>query len=215
MQKENPHLNTWVFPVEIALPYHIPSATFDQARSRKVYGQCSQDHTPRDHALAIAKLAAETASWDIFLRAHLDILNDRFARNSDASYGRDTRGTYIRELEQLGFDVSLLLMGITLRVDNPAKNHYYGSTDRIGRALSESREWDAVSEKIRLAVADTELDDFNRLLFWYLYQNMAHWRARVAFTGEKPEDVYEEVERQLTGVRQTLPTYIAKKLESK
>jgi len=43
------------------------------------------DESPRTHARAIALLAAETNNWDILLRAHIDIMNDRFERRSDGS----------------------------------------------------------------------------------------------------------------------------------
>jgi hypothetical protein len=55
-------------------------------RNRVVVGFCSQDASPRYHAQKIAVLAAETTNWEIFLRAHLNIMNDRFPRNSDGSY---------------------------------------------------------------------------------------------------------------------------------
>lgn len=55
-------------------------------RHRRVMGMCSMDESPRVHARNIAMLAAETHSWDIFLRAHLDIMNDRFERATDGSY---------------------------------------------------------------------------------------------------------------------------------
>jgi hypothetical protein len=182
-------------------------------RLRRVYGSCSQDPAPRDHALAIAQLAAETAAWEIFLRAHLNILNDFFSRNSDASYAQGKRGTYIQELEELGLNVPTLLLGITLRSDNTASRHYYGQTNRIGRALAESRSRDSISEQINKAIADPNLDDFNRLLFWYLYQNMAHWQAPTGKTPEEKKAQFEQTERAISVVRQTLPAYLAKKLE--
>lgn len=58
----------------------------DEMRSIKVIGGCSQDSSPRDHAVNIALLSAETNNWSVFLKAHLDIMNDRFERVSDGSY---------------------------------------------------------------------------------------------------------------------------------
>jgi len=55
-------------------------------RGRIVVGTCSMDSSPRYHAKDIAVLSAETSNWEIFLRAHLDIMNDFFARGSDGSY---------------------------------------------------------------------------------------------------------------------------------
>lgn len=193
--------------------YISPEMELKMKRLRRVSGSCSQDPAPREHALAIAQLAAKTATWEIFLRAHLDILNDYFSRNSDASYAQSSRGTYIQELEALGFDVPMLLLGISLRSGNTANRHYYGQPNRIGRALAESRNRDIISAQISKAIADPNLDDFNRLLFWYLYQNMAHWQAPAGKTQEEKKALYEQTERAISVVRQTLQAYLAKKLE--
>ena len=200
-------LETW------AGQYISPEMELKMKRLRRVSGSCSQDPAPREHALAIAQLAAETAAWEIFLRAHLNILNDYFSRSSDASYAQYKRGTYIQELEELGFDIPALLLGISLRAENTASGHYYGQTDRIGRALAESRNQDSMSEQISKAIADPNLDDFNRLLFWNLYQNMAHWQAHAGRTPEGKKAQFEQTKSAIAGIRQTLPAYLAKQLE--
>lgn len=103
----------------------------DELRHQLVYGFCSQDQSPRIHAMNIATLSAETIHWDIFLRSHLNILNDRFIRNSDASYAYQYRQTYIRELEELDINVVDLLLGTALRLDNASDGHYYSSIGPI------------------------------------------------------------------------------------
>ncbi|WP_375563331.1 hypothetical protein ACE193_12540 [Bernardetia sp. OM2101] len=47
--------------------YHSKAAELELKRGRRVIGGCSQDLSPRYHALSIAKLSAETVKWDIFL----------------------------------------------------------------------------------------------------------------------------------------------------
>jgi hypothetical protein len=140
-------------------------------RSRRVIGTCSMDSSPRIHAQQIAQLAAESINWEVFLRAHLDIMNDRFDRNSDGSYAYGKRNTYIAELETLGIDVSDLLIGTCLRVENVAKNHYFGNIGRIGRALSETKNKDEVETKMLEMIIDKELDMYNRMLIGYLFGN--------------------------------------------
>ena len=108
----------------------------EQMRSEKAVGSCSQDKRPRVQGVNMALLSAETGRWDIFLKSHLDIMNDRFDRLSDGSYAWKSRQTYIKELEELNINVYDLIMGITFRLDNPVKNHYYGSVGRLGRAVS-------------------------------------------------------------------------------
>lgn len=129
------------------------------------------DSRPRDHALNIALLSAETAKWEIFLRSHLNIMNDRFDRVSDGSYAQGTRNTYIKEIEVLDINVLDLILGISLRIENPSKNHYFSSIDRVGRALSESRNPRVAETTILNMISDSELDDYNRILMYYLFEN--------------------------------------------
>lgn len=144
-------------------------------RSTKVIGSCSMDNSPRLHATNIALLSAETARWEIFLKAHLDIMNDRFERVSDGNYAWEGRKTYIRELEALNIDVNELIFGISFRISNPSSNHYFGAVDRIGRALSESKQRKILEERILHAIADTTLDEYNRMIFYYLFINYNHY----------------------------------------
>ncbi len=146
-------------------------------RKRRVVGFCSQDDSPRLHALNIAALAAQTLNWEIFLRSHLNIMNDYFERQSDGSYAWAKRQTYIRELEELGINVTDLLLGIALRVENAGENHYYGDISRIGRALAESRSPDEVETQLLGMISDDRLDDFNRLLTCYLFLHYNHYLA--------------------------------------
>ena len=147
----------------------------EQMRGTKVMGFCSMDNSPRLHAANIALLSAETARWEIFLKAHLDIMNDRFERVSDGNYAWEARKTYIRELEELNIDVNELIFGISFRISNPSSNHYFGAVDRIGRALSESKQRKILEERILHTIADTTLDEYNRMIFYYLFINYNHY----------------------------------------
>ncbi len=139
-------------------------------RKRAVIGAGSMDAAARIHTRSIAVLAAETANWEVFLRSHLDILNDRLDHLSDQnSYALNTRETYIKELEQLGIDVPDLMLGICLRIENPSQNHYYGDVGRVGRALAETGQTEAVEKLLLETIADLELDDYNRLLAYHLF----------------------------------------------
>ena len=143
----------------------------DEMRGIRVVGGCSQDSRPREHAINIALLSAETYNWEVFLKAHLDIMNDRFDRMSDGSYAWGQRETYLKELEELNINVNDLIFGISFRVENPATNHYYSSISRVGRALSETSNPKEVEETILSIVSDEELDYFNRILFYFLFKN--------------------------------------------
>lgn len=140
-------------------------------RAMQVVGFCSQDSRPRQHAVDIALLAAETYNWEVFVKAHLDIMNDRFERMSDGSYAYGKRNTYIKELESININVKDLIFGICLRIENPSSNHYYGSIRRVGRALAESSNKAEIEQALLEIITDKTLDLYNRFLFYFLFEN--------------------------------------------
>ncbi len=181
--------------------YYSKKTELELKRNRIVVGGCSMDQSPRFHALQIAKLSAETVNWEIFLRSHLDIMNDRFERVSDGSYAWGARKTYIKELEVLDINVQELLLGICLRIENPSANHYYGDISRIGRALSETIDGAGIEEQMLGMISDNKLDDYNRMLIYYLFLNYNY----------NLEDKVrkEENEKKLKTAVQALPQYLS------
>lgn len=171
----------------------------DEMRSTRVVGRCSMDNSPRTHAVNIALLSAETANWNIFLKAHLDIMNDRFERVSDGSYAWANRKTYIKELEVLNINVLDLIFGTIFRVNNTSNHHYYGSIGRIGRALSETENRDIVEQTMIEIIKNEKVDDFNRLLTFYLFQNYMHYL---------PEKQKTKVQIKLEEVHTSLPEHL-------
>ncbi|MFZ4796210.1 MAG: hypothetical protein ACOYMA_01865 [Bacteroidia bacterium] len=176
-------------------------------RNRRVVGGCSMDNSPRIHALNIAKLSAETVNWEVFLRAHLDIMNDKFERVSDGSYAYGARQTYLKELEVLDIYTNDLLLGISLRFENAAENHYWGSISRIGRALSDTKEPTIIENKMLEIVADNTLDDYNRVLIYYLFLNYNNYIS--------DEQKQIENSKKLQNAVSQLPRYLASKIELK
>ena len=157
----------------------------EMKRHRRVVGQCSQDQSPRLHARNIAVLAAETNSWNIFLRAHMDIMNDRFERMSDGSYAYGGRKTYLKELEALNLNIVDLMIGLSLRAGNLAAHHYNGTVWRLGWALSESKDADLFETKAMQMMKDDRLDDFNRGLIFLLYKTYMYSVPDIKVTNEK------------------------------
>jgi hypothetical protein len=173
----------------------------EKLRNTKVMGMCSQDNSPRVHAVNIAKLSAETVNWEVFLKAHLDIMNDRFERASDGSYAFAARKTYLKELEVLDIDITNLLFGISLRIDNANKNHYYGRINRLGRAIADAENKPEIEKELLRVIADNELDDYNRYLIYYLYENYLY------YSNEDKEDT-TEIKEKLDVVKKSLPHYL-------
>lgn len=171
----------------------------DRLRSTRVQGYCGMDTRPREHAIKIALLAAETANWDVFLMAHLNIMNDRFDRRSDNSINNSLRGTYIKELESLNINVTDLLLGSIFQISNPNNNHYFGNVTRIGKALSETKYRGPVEKAIFEVITDPSVDDYNRFLFYYLFDS---------YFGYSNENRDKKVNvNKLTVAFKTLPKY--------
>ncbi|MBL0736934.1 hypothetical protein JI750_08580 [Flavobacterium sp. GN10] len=173
-------------------------------RNRRVIGGCSMDNSPRVHAQNIAVLSAETIKWEIFLRSHLNIMNDRFDRVSDGSYAQGERQTYIKEIEVLDINVLDLILGISLRVDNPSKNHYYSSINRVGRALSESSNPELIETSLLNMIKDSDLDDYNRVLMYYLFDNYNY--------NLKDDNLKKKNESKLQVAVASMPDYISSRI---
>ncbi len=156
---------------ELVARYYSKPLALELKRGRKVYGRCSMDSSPRNHAKKIAELAAVTTNWNVFLRSHLDIMNDRFERTAYSSYGEARFGTYIPEIEALNINVPDLVFGISLRADNVGENHYFGNINRMGRALSETKYVAEMESRMKNAIADPQLDMFNRVYIYFMYLN--------------------------------------------
>lgn len=204
--------NYWL--EQIVSEYLGPRETLTMKRLRRVYGQCSMDSSPRDHALEIAQLSAQTAQWEVFLRAHLDILNDYFERGTDGSYAWGQRQTYLKELEELGINVPYLMLGIALRVDNVSPNHYYGSVGRVGRALSESKDLKQVESMLQQGMLDPTLDDLNRKIFYYLFAQIQYSKMPELADEDEQKAQVAQVKARLKIVELNLPEYLREQEDS-
>lgn len=154
-------------------------------RSRVVVGSCSMDPSPRLHARDIAVLAAQTHQWPVFIRAHLNIMNDRFERMTDGSYAEPGRETYLRELEILNIPARELLLGTILTAQNLPEQHYSGKISRIGRAFTESPQSALFEQKIKSYLKDERLDAVNKILLFMLYANYCYQQPDQTVKTEK------------------------------
>jgi hypothetical protein len=131
-------------------------------------------------------------------------MNDQAFRLSDVGYIQTSRKTYIRELEALNINVPDLLLGITLRINNPAQQHYYGYTDRLGMALSETSHPRQAEAGMLQIISDNRLDVYNRLLVCQLFT----W-----YNYYLPNKTQQEINlKKLKAAIQTLPPDVATKI---
>lgn len=177
----------------------------EKMRGHQAYGRCSQDSSPRVQAMNMALLSADINNWEVFLKSHLDIMNDRFQRMSDASYAQQERETYIRELEELNINVPDLILGTAFRIENPVNNHYSGSIARLGRAVSESKDKELFLSRLLSMIEDDSLDDYNRSIAFFFYLNCNHYTK-------------DEKEKKMNSIKlkdsvKKLPKYIFDKIK--
>ena len=138
-------------------------------RSARVTGYCSMDDSPRRHARKIAVLASQTHQWPVFIKAHLNIMNDYMDRMTDGSYAQAGRKTYLKELELLNINTVDLLLGSAMHVSNAIPGHYFGDAGRYGRALSETKYSQAFESRLKKMLKDPLLDEFNKIILFRLY----------------------------------------------
>ena len=187
-----------------SLSYQQKAQLLNKLRSTRVKGGCSLDGLPRLHAVQIALLAADTYKWGVFLKAHLDVMNDNFERSTDASDAWAERKTYIKELEELNIHVPDLILGTSFRIENPARNHYFGNIVRLGRALTESKQSKEFEQAILSIVTDNQLDAYNRVMFYFLFRNYNYYLEDASLKNENIA--------KLAKARSTLPGYISTRL---
>jgi hypothetical protein len=161
-------------------------------RSFPEFGLCSADLRPREQMKDISILAARSHKWDIFIRAHLALMNDDFQRMSDGSYAYEKRKTYLKELEELNLNIVDLMLGICLRSDNVADNHIYGEVWRLGWAMTESKDRAVFEERAIAMMKDEKLDRFNRGLIYLMYSSYLI-RLEDAESKEKIKALKEDV----------------------
>ena len=150
-------------------PYVSKKQLLEIKRKRYIVAKCSIDSSPITHALEIAKLSAETLSWNLFLRSHLDVMNDYMNRISDINISAQKRKTYLAELEAININVNDLLFGILLSASNVKEGHYYGNANRIGKAFSEAKNQTEIKDKMLNIITNENLDLYNRTTFYYAF----------------------------------------------
>lgn len=184
--------------------YISKTSALELKRKRVAVGACSEDDSPRYHAFNITLLAAETARWDVFLRAHLDIMNDNFERAAETNVAKARRSTYIKELEVLDINVLELLLGSSLRVSDAAEGHYWGDIGRIGKALAETDKPLIFEAKIERMLRDNALDDYNRVLMYFV------WHSYLVCLSEKAS--IDRNAKALQKAISILPPYLSRQI---
>lgn len=154
-------------PLDIISLFSGDRVALDSARLYPKMASCSMDETPVRQLAYIGKLAAAAADWDLFMKAHLNIMNDRFHASIRSSYGEASRQTFVADLEAIGVSLADLFVGTLLQVSDSREGHYQSSPMRMGRAVSELYGPEEVISLLSAAASDPRLDINNRLQMYY------------------------------------------------
>ncbi|RYY98026.1 MAG: hypothetical protein EOO11_09240 [Chitinophagaceae bacterium] len=149
-----------------------PVAALELKRRCVLKGSCSRSQGPRAHVYAIAQLAGRASRLPVFLRAHLELLNDHFFRESDNSIAFEERGTYEGELDRQGIRSIDLLLGTLLRTEDPGAHRVQGNGYRIGEVLAYMPGEPFWTGRLAEMWGDPELDEYNRVLAGRVYRTI-------------------------------------------
>jgi hypothetical protein len=179
--------------------YYSSSAALAMKRNRRKAYMDNFDAEVRGpvYDMNIAILAAKSANWPVFLKAHLNFMGFDY---------RGQRMTCVKELEAMDIRVPDLLLGIGLQTIHPAENHPWGSISNLGRDLAEVTDKQALEKEILAMIRDQALDDYNRLRLHYLFLNY------LFFLFDK--DIRLDGLRQLEEADKMLPAYLAAKIKT-
>lgn len=141
-------------------------------RCRKVATIYPEDKTPYLHRIDIARLAAETLNWGVYIAAQTEILNEKlmFTKEYDAEIPDIT---FVKELEAINVNVVDFLLGCALKTDDTET--YFGlGLFKLSRPFAEAFENEYAGNSMLAMIADNELDGATRVMMYKIY--LGYWR---------------------------------------
>jgi hypothetical protein len=113
--------------------------------------------------------------------------------------------------DRVSYAYTLWSMGTTYKMlgefENAAENHYWGSISRIGRALTDTKDKTIIENKMLEIIADNTLDDYNRVLIYYLFFNYNNYLT------DEQEQLNNNKKLRLAIAQ--MPAYLSSKIEVK
>ncbi len=179
----------------IILPLLPLNRQYDLLCRQPLDWSCGNNPAPRYHILKTAQVAAQIGDLSVVLNVHFSVTNDGFG----SSEYYPNRRSYFRELEAIGLDGVMIAIGacFTTIEARPKCNIEY-----FGRSIRETGKPEALEAAILKFVADTELDDLNRLRMIWLYRIWA---------GISP-DKQAKMDK-LRSLEPSLPSYLRKAVQ--
>jgi hypothetical protein len=153
--------------------------------------------------------SVESMDAHIFLLVHLYLIKDL------TDWSVHSKSRFVGELEALGIDVPALLLGSVMEVTGSDRTHFKGELSRVGWALQECKNHDAIAKMLKRAIENPTLDDQNRanlyVIYWYMIQRK-HWKASKK-TGVNIADS-QVIDQETKHLRHKLPAYLRSSISS-
>ncbi len=162
-------------------------------RNQAIRGSCSMDDRPIKQLEKIAHNAALLMDWDLFIKTHLDLINNRYLASAYSSYGVANRKNPANSLEII-FDPMDLFLGTILQYHQKSEKQYQSNRFQIAKSILALQEKEVLIEKLIEMSRHSGLDVYNRLCIL----DMLEYLHRL-----EPENLREST---LASIRAELPS---------
>jgi hypothetical protein len=141
-------------------------------RQNQQMGTCSFDSRPVKQLKRIAKIAAQTQDWEVFIKSLLNVMNDYASRVAYSNIASQSRKTYIGELSKLDLDINKILIGTSWGISDTIHKHYFSDGSKIAKAYTnlDSEHQKYFEETVFDILSNKSIDAFNKLCFFNTYK---------------------------------------------
>jgi hypothetical protein len=146
-----------------------PEKELELRRQRELSRNCGNDDRPKMQDYMIARLALQLKKLPVFLQAHYYVMlwgRSAWSMSPDQRFHR-SRPSYLDELELMHVDVQKFYLASLLRTNR--SYHIYELRNERHREITDINDRQAVEQSLVDAIADKELDLYNRLLLARLF----------------------------------------------
>jgi hypothetical protein len=194
----------------LVLKYLSPAKALKLKQLRYLNLSCGNDNRPRFHWFHMAKLAAETNNWNIFMSAYLTLLQTPF----DGGHTKKQANFYTHQLELIDVNVTDLLFGGLIYTQNEAKNHFrIYHFQRMGFIIDAYSQSEMLEKQMIESIGDAQLDDYNRYSIWKIYENTIWSRMYDVKTEEAQNQLKIQLKQKTDRVKALLPYSIASRIK--
>ncbi|MGH1334947.1 MAG: hypothetical protein ACRBFS_02390 [Aureispira sp.] len=137
----------------------------DNLRRMNIEVGCGADESLCYHAIILAKLAAQTGNYALFIKAHLEGISNYSMVYDLGYYYESNQPIYhsgIRELEHLNIDLTAFTVGLLLHTSSYSFSNQIHYSSILQRALVDAKNREQILQQIAAMIQDKKLDPFHR-----------------------------------------------------